>query len=245
MPKNRRNSVRSFALLAAATTLTTLGAGLTSPARAAAATSPATSSAGSSSAAVSPRVGPPTDRKLKAALLGEKDLPPGYQSLGDPSITTLQVAAKSDLCDEMRANATPGRMVKVRTASVTFLKAPKGPALVEMLSVTGAAQARAAVAGVKAAPRRCPVIRPGAPGEPVTTVKAAPVPRLGDRAAGIRIEAVEPASKSRLRGTVIVIAHGDLMLVLSIAGGSDDDRRTLEKIATVAERKLRAATDRR
>jgi len=278
MPKKPRNSVRSFALLAAATALTTLGAGLTSPARAAAATSPArtssaaasvartssaagtsaagTSSAGSSSAAVglaagglaaaipartssaalSPRVGPPPDRKLKAALLGTKDLPPGYQSLGDPEIVDLAVATKSDFCDDLRGNATPGKMIEVRSAVASFMRLPKGPALVETLSVTGAREARGTVTGVAAAPGRCPTIHQGTA---VITIKPVPLPGLGARAAGIRIEAHDPASKSDLRGSVIVIAHHDLLLVLSIAGGSADDRKALEKVAGAAERKLR------
>jgi hypothetical protein len=264
MPKKTRNSVRSFALLATATALTTLGAGLTSPARAAAVTSPAanrpaaTSSAGSSSAgvglaasglaaavpartssaALSPRVGPPPDHKLKAALLSTADLPAGYQSMGDPEIIDLEMDTNVDFCDDLRGNAAPANVIKVRSAVATFMRLPEGPALVETLSVTGAREARAVVAGVAAAPDRCPTIKQDGA---LITIKPVPLPGSIARAAGIRLEFHDPASKSDLRGSVIVIAHRDLLLVLSIASGSADDRRALEKVAAVAGRKLTAA----
>ena len=184
----------------------------------------------------------PGAKKLLKLLVDEDDLPRGYKTMGKPEVVDIDSAPGMSLCDQLRMTEPPNKTVKVPTAFAVFFKGPEGPSLVEMLSSPGARQARKDVDGVADAPRDCPVVHHGEPGDrkaPTTKVSKLRVPEIGDRASGVRMDMFDPVSKQHVVSTAILVAHGDVELVVSLAATSDDGQKALVKIAVAADRKLR------
>ena len=184
----------------------------------------------------------PGAKKLLKLLVDEDDLPRGYKTMGKPEVVDIDSAPGMSLCDQLRMTEPPKKTVKVPTAFAVFFKGPEGPSLVEMLSSPGARQARKDVDGVADAPRDCPVVHHGEPGDrkaPTTKVSKLRVPEIGDRASGVRMDMFDPVSKQHVVSTAILVAHGDVELVVSLAATSDDGQKALVKIAVAADRKLR------
>jgi len=116
----------------------------------------------------------------------------------------------------------------------------------ELLAVTGARNAQAAVAETATASRVCPPVLVDDSGS-VLTASYLPMaaPRLGDASAGIRFV-------MRTRGTQHVVYYRDAIVVawrgvyatVASSSTSEPDRRELENIARTAVQKLGRAHQR-
>ena len=174
-------------------------------------------------------------KRLKSALLAERNLP-GFQLLfDDAGILVADINADATFCDQ-RPSAKPS---KAEVAEISFVKDDFGPVLIENLTATGPAAARAVVAGLAAAPRKCPTLKLKLFGEPAT-MKLSPlrVPRLGEAAAGVGFTLKLPGLKSPAPGTLIAVAHHGVVLNILIVGDERLSPSRTNAVVTTAVGKL-------
>lgn len=197
--------------------------------------SPAEEAAAASAPALVPVAVSPAPKRLKSALLAEKDLP-GYQLLFDDNGTSAaDINTDVDSCDQ-RPGTKAGR---TETAEISFVKDGFGPLLIENLTVTGPGPARAMIAGLAAAPRKCPTVKLKLFGQAVT-MKLTPlrVPRLGDAAAGIAFMVKLPDRKTPEPGKLIAVAYQGVVVNILLTGTHQPGPSEATAIATTAVRKL-------
>jgi hypothetical protein len=170
--------------------------------------------------------------RLRAALLGARDLP-GYSPTTSGYVSTVSsLSTDTNICDHK-----VGSQAHTPSAQAAFIGGIPGPMLFETLSVTGARTARAIVAGIAAAPRLCRSFNGSAVGmNTQLRISSAPAPRLGDASSAVRFVVRPAATTMVIEGNLISVARGNVAVTLiQINGGS---RREFETVAAAAIRKL-------
>jgi hypothetical protein len=173
-------------------------------------------------------------RRLHAALLTVEDLPPGFESADEWNDLDRPGAPDPDICADPVAVGSVANRPGI-TAYTSFFGTRNGPLLYEILIAAGPAKARALVAAVAAAPRRCPVVRVG---DLAMTVRRSAAPEVGERASAVLVETrTEPPIRTRL----IVFAEGGVTAVIMAVGAEDAGLRGMHTIALTAAGKLARA----
>jgi hypothetical protein len=167
----------------------------------------------------------------RAALLTVDDLPRGYQSADDWNDIVRAGEPDPDVCVNPVAVGSVVNRPGI-SAHTSFFRRGDGLLLYEILVDAGPAKARALVADVAAAPRRCPRVRI----EDLTlTVAKMSVPDLGVRASGVLIET---ETRTPIRTRLIVFAEGGVTAIVMAVGVRDAGLRDMHMIALAAEQKL-------
>ncbi|GIF25555.1 hypothetical protein BJ973_003832 [Actinoplanes tereljensis] len=186
--------------------------------------------------AANPAAAAPPDplKWLHSALLTVEDLPPGYESADEWSDLVRPGEPDPSICVDPIAVGSVVTRPGI-TAHTAFFGTKGGPLLYEILIAAGPAKARALVAEVAAAPRRCPVVQLG---DLSLTVKRTGAPEVGERASAVLLETgTEPPIRTRL----IVFAKGEVTAILMAVGVEDAGLRGMHTIALTAAGKLARA----
>jgi len=168
---------------------------------------------------------------LQDALLTAADLPSGYApNAGGSMAIVSDLSTDTNICDHRVSHG------HANTAQAAFLGGIPGPMLFETLSVTGPRTARAIVAGIASAPRRCKSLNSGtAAGLRLYPMR---VPRLGDASAGLAFTVRPAAVTMTIQGKLISVARRGITVTILLVDSPRDDRSELNVIAAGAIRKL-------
>ncbi|WP_433306930.1 hypothetical protein ACQP2F_22120 [Actinoplanes sp. CA-030573] len=222
------------ALLAAPASAPFQAASASAPLQAAPASAPLQAAPASAPFQAAPAPGP---FQLRDALLDASDLPRGYAPSSSGYMSAVSdLSGDTNICDHRVAS--PGHSP---TAQAVFLRGIPGPMLFETLTGTGPRTARAIVAGIAAAPRRCHAFNDGAPdGAMQSQLQLFPmrVPRLGDASSGIRFSVRPAATNLVIQGRLISIARRGVAVTIILINAGPHDQRDLNTIAAAAVRKL-------
>ena len=143
-----------------------------------------------------------------------------------------------DICADPFAPGRPDAGILPKPGAMAqFYRADGDVLLYAALTRVGAVTAHAAVGLVRSGPGRCPG---GVAGVLPMVVRPMPVPRLGDRAAGLRFETRVPGGRI-VFGRLVAFACRDVAAVLCTVGTSDVNSAETTAIVRAAARKLTAA----
>jgi hypothetical protein len=172
---------------------------------------------------------------LQDALLTAADLPSGYApNAGGSMAVVSDLSTDTNICDHRVSQG------HTNTAQAAFIRGIPGPMLFETLSATGPRRARAIVAGIAAAPRRCKSFNDASGSGMAAGLRLYPmrVPRLGDASAGLAF-AVRPAAVTMtIQGKLISVARRGVTMTILLVNSPRNDQRELTVIAADAIRKL-------
>jgi hypothetical protein len=172
---------------------------------------------------------------LQDALLTAADLPSGYAPAAGGSMAIVSdLSTDTNICDHRVAHG------HTNTAQAAFLRGIPGPMLFETLSATGPRTARAIVAGIAAAPRRCKSFTDADGSGMAAALRLYPmrVPRLGDASAGLAFSVRPAAVNMTIQGKLISVARRGITVTILLVNSARDDQRELYLIAAEAIRKL-------
>ena len=172
---------------------------------------------------------------LQDALLTAADLPSGYApNAGGSMAIVSDLSTDTNICDHRVSHG------HANTAQAAFLGGIPGPMLFETLSATGPRTARAIVAGIASAPRRCRNFNDAGGTGMASALRLSPlrVPHLGDASAGLAFTVRPAAVTMTIQGKLISVARRGITVTILLVDSPRDDRSELNVIAAGAIRKL-------
>lgn len=172
---------------------------------------------------------------LQNALLTTADLPRGYApNAGGSMAIVSDLSTDTNICDHQVSHG------QVNTAQATFIRGIPGPMLFETLSATGPRTARAIVAGIATAPRRCKSFNDASGSGMAAGLRLYPmrVPHLGDASAGLAFTVRPAAVNLTIQGKLISVARRGITVTILLVNSPRNDQRELNLIAANAIRKL-------
>ena len=172
---------------------------------------------------------------LQDALLTAADLPSGYApNAGGSMAIVSDLSTDTNICDHRVSHG------HTNTAQAAFIRGIPGPMLFETLSVTGPRTARAIVAGIATAPRRCKSFNDASGSGMAAALRLYPmrVPRLGDASAGLAFTVRPGAVNMTIQGKLISVARRGITVTILLVNSPRNDQRELNLIAAGAIRKL-------
>jgi len=185
--------------------------------------------------AASPTALRPGPVHLQDALLTAADLPSGYApNAGGSMAIVSDLSTDTNICDHRVSHG------QVNTAQAAFIRGIPGPMLFETLSATGPRTARAIVAGIATAPRRCKSFTDAGGSGMAAALRLYPmrVPRLGDASAGLAFSVRPAAVNMTIQGKLISVARRGITVTILLVNSARNDQRELYLIAAEAIRKL-------
>ncbi|WP_092546579.1 hypothetical protein [Actinoplanes derwentensis] len=182
-------------------------------------------------------------KKLKKALLTEKDVPKGFVPQDMPHIDQMF----SGMVGGYRTNVDPcapppkapvGKPDDVRSATALFLHEKKSVVVVEMLAATGPKVALDMVTDTETVLDECPVTK--TPGAVLEMESLDWNPMLGDESitVGMKFDVKQPDVEMTMRGKMAFVAYRDLSLTVGLIGVKEPSDRDFKNVVRAAVRKV-------